>query len=177
MGNGQPGKAVDVPSRVLVALRVKASPERAFEVFTREIALWWRPSLLFQFMPRQDGVLAFEPGLGGRLTETYHDGRIFEIGRIIAWEPPRQLVFTWRQSTFLPGQQTEVHVVFEAVGGDTRVSIEHLGWDTVPQQHVARHRFPDSIFLLRHAEWWQSLLASYARRLTIQKPDVATQGD
>jgi hypothetical protein len=30
---------------VLVALRVKATPERAFDVFTEEIALWWRRSL------------------------------------------------------------------------------------------------------------------------------------
>ena len=39
-------------SRVLVALRVKASPERAFEVFTREVASWWSPNTLFQFTPR-----------------------------------------------------------------------------------------------------------------------------
>jgi hypothetical protein len=26
---------------------------------------------------------------------------------------------------------------------------------------VARHHFPDAIFLRRHAEWWQALLGSY----------------
>ena len=39
-------------SKVYVALRVKATPERAFAVFTQEIGAWWRPSGLFQTTPR-----------------------------------------------------------------------------------------------------------------------------
>ena len=39
-------------SKVYVALRVKATPERAFAVFTGEIGAWWRPSGLFQTTPR-----------------------------------------------------------------------------------------------------------------------------
>ena len=34
-------------SRVLVSLRVKAPPERAFNAFVSEIGAWWRPSALF----------------------------------------------------------------------------------------------------------------------------------
>jgi len=149
-----------VTSRVVVALRVKASPARAFEAFTREVGLWWRPNRLFQFTPRGAGVLAFEPGEGGRFTETLPSGQVFEIGRIRAWEPPSRLVFGWRQATFAPDQDTEVEVRFEAVGEETRVTVEHRGWDSVPAEHVARHRFPDAVFLQRHAEWWQVLLAS-----------------
>jgi uncharacterized protein YndB with AHSA1/START domain len=149
-----------VTSRVVVALRVKATPARAFEVFTTEIALWWRPNPLFQFTPRSPGVLAFEPGEGGRFIETLPNGKVFEIGRIRAWEPPSRLVFGWRQAAFAPGQDTEVEVRFEPVGEETRVTVEHLGWDSVPQEHVARHHFPDQLFLLRHGEWWQALLAS-----------------
>ena len=52
-------------SRVVVAIRVKASPARAFEVFVSEIGLWWRPNPLFRFTPREPGVLSFEPGPGG----------------------------------------------------------------------------------------------------------------
>jgi uncharacterized protein YndB with AHSA1/START domain len=144
----------------MVALRVKASPARAFDVFTREIGLWWKPNLLFNFTPRSPGVLAFEPGEGGRLVETLPSGKVFEIGRIRVWDPPARLVFGWRQATFAPGQDTEVEVRFEALGEETRVTVEHRGWDSVPQEHVARHRFPDELFLRRHGEWWQALLAS-----------------
>ena len=147
-------------SRIMVALRVKATPERAFDVFTREVALWWRPNGMFQFTPRSPGALSFEPGPEGRFIETLPSGKVFEIGRIRAWEPPHRLVFGWRQAAFAPGQDTEVEVRFETVGEETRVTVEHRGWDTVPQQHVARHTMPDQLFLRRHGEWWQTLLGS-----------------
>ena len=57
------------PSRVLVALRVDATPERAFAAFTGEIGRWWRPNGLFQFSVGRTGELAFEPGPSGRLVE------------------------------------------------------------------------------------------------------------
>lgn len=152
-------------ARVIVALRVKASPERAFEAFVGEIGAWWRPNALFRFTPRSPGSLSFEAGEGGRLIETLPNGAVFEIGRIRAWEPPHRLVFGWRQASFAPGQDTEVEVRFEAVGDETRVSVEHVGWDSVPEAHVARHGFPLGIFLQRHGEWWQSLLEAYRIRL------------
>jgi len=149
-----------VTSRVLVALRIRAAPDRVFDAFTREIGLWWKPNMLFNFTPRSPGVLAFEPGVGGRLTETLPNGKVFEIGRIRVWERPTRLVFGWRQATFTPEQGTEVEVSFLQIGDETRVTVEHRGWDTVPQEHVARHHFPDALFLRRHAEWWQALLAA-----------------
>jgi uncharacterized protein YndB with AHSA1/START domain len=152
-------------SRILVALRVAAEPQRAFDAFTNEIGQWWRPNELFSFTPHGAGRLAFEPGEGGRLTETLADGRVFEIGRITVWEPPAHLGFSWRQASFAADQQTEVHVRFEPVGQATRVTVEHLGWDTVPAEHVARHGFPDMVYLQRHGEWWRVLLASLNSRL------------
>jgi uncharacterized protein YndB with AHSA1/START domain len=150
-----------VNSKVLVSLRVKASPERAFAAFVGEIGVWFQANPMFAFTPRDPGVLAFEPGEGGRLTETLASGKVFEIGKIRAWEPPRRLVFGWRQAAFAEGQDTEVEVRFETVGDETRVTVEHTGWDSVPAVHVARHGFANAVFLTRHAEWWQALLASY----------------
>jgi uncharacterized protein YndB with AHSA1/START domain len=152
-------------SRVMVALRVRATPQRAFEAFVGEIGAWWRPSPLFAFTPRDPGQLAFEPGEGGRLTTTLPNGKVFEIGKIRAWEPPSRLVFGWRQATFEPGQNTEVEVRFEPVGEETRVTVEHLGWDSVPQGNKARHGFSNQLFLTRHGEWWRTLLASYKTRV------------
>jgi uncharacterized protein YndB with AHSA1/START domain len=152
-------------SRVIVALRVKATPERAFAAFFGEIDLWWRPNGLFQFTPHSPGTLSFEAGEGGRLIETLANGKVFEIGRIRAWEPPHRLVFGWRQASFAPDQDTEVEVRFEPLGDQTRVTVEHTGWDSVPQAHAARHRFPATVFLTRHGEWWQTLLEAYRMRL------------
>jgi uncharacterized protein YndB with AHSA1/START domain len=148
-------------SRVLVAIRVKASPGRAFAAFTGEIGQWWRPNEMFRFTPREPGLLSFEPGPGGRLIETRADGKVFEVGPVIAWEPGERLVFGWRTAGFTAEQHTEVEVRFEAVGEETRVTVEHRGWDSVPVEHVARHGFPNLIFLRQEGEWWQALLSSY----------------
>ena len=151
-------------SKVFVALRVRATPERAFDGFVREIGVWWKPNGLFQTTPRAPGLLAFEPGEGGRLTETLSNGKVFEIGRILTWEPPSRLVFSWRQANFPPDLATEVEVTFAAVGQETRVSVEHRGFDRVPADSVARHGFPDQALLMRLAEWWRDLLTSYGAR-------------
>ena len=60
-------------SKVLVSLRVAASAEQAFAVFTREIGQWWQPNDLFQFTPRSPGVVALEPRLGGAFTEIHQE--------------------------------------------------------------------------------------------------------
>ena len=144
-------------SKVYVALRVKATPERAFAAFVDEIGAWWRPSPLFQTTPRP-GRLSFEPGEGGRLIETREGGKVFEIGKIRVWGPPHRLVFAWRQASFPPDLYTEVEVAFQAVGEETRISIEHRGFDQVPAGCAARHRFPDDVLLMRLAEYWRGQL-------------------
>ncbi len=147
-------------SAVIVSLRVKATPAEAFDVFTQEIGAWWRPSELFQLTPRGDGVLRFDAQ--ERLVTTLANGKEFEIGRVTAWAPGERLAFTWRQVSFAPDQVTHVDVRFEPVGDETRVTVEHRGWDTIPQDHVARHGFPLAATQMRLAEHWRALLAAFA---------------
>lgn len=149
-----------MPSKILVALRVPATPERAFAVFTESIGAWWQPNDLFSFTSDGPGRLSIEPWVGGRFTETQPGGAVFEIGRVLAWEPPSRLSLSWRQRGFRPDQSTRVDVYFEANGDETRVVVEHSGWDVLPPNHAAKHGFPEAVFLRRHAEWWQALLAA-----------------
>lgn len=152
-------------SAVVVALRVKATPAEAFVAFTDDIALWWRPNGLFQITPRGDGALRFEPGPEGRLVTELPNGKVFEIGRITVWAPGEKLAFTWRQASFTPEQSTQVEVTFEPVGDETRVTVTHRGWESVPQEHAARHGFPLNVFLQRQGEHWRALLAALSARL------------
>jgi uncharacterized protein YndB with AHSA1/START domain len=153
-------------SRVLVALRVPVPAARAFAAFTEQIAEWWQPNGLFQFTEGRTGALAFEPGPDGRLVETYPDGSSFVIGHIRAWDPPRRLVLSWRHASFAADQETELHVRFDDVedpastGAQTRVTVEHYGWDTIPPEHAARHGIPLATFQVRFAQWWQALLGA-----------------
>jgi uncharacterized protein YndB with AHSA1/START domain len=148
-----------------LAIRVNATPARAFAAFTNEIGQWWRPNMLFEFTRGRSGVLSFEPGSNGRLVETYEDGTAFVIGEVRVWDPPHRLVVTWRQASFAPDQSTELHVSFERAGEQTKVTVEHFGWDTIPRDHAARHGFPLATFQLRFAEWWQRLLRNLRERV------------
>lgn len=150
---------------VIVALRVAATPDRAFRAFTEEVGAWWRPHPLFLATPRSPGTVAFEPGPDGRFVEVLPNGKVFEIGRIRVWDPPRRLVFGWRFATFAPDMDGEVDVTFTPVDSDTRVTVRHSGWLKVPQSHVARHGFPDGVFQRRFATWIQDSLGALAAML------------
>ncbi len=151
-------------SKVFVSLRVRASPERAFEVFTQDIARWWAPNPAFRTTPSRPGALDFEGGT--RLIETLSDGKIFEIGRVTAWEPPHRLAFTWRQASFPPDLITSVEVTFEAVGDQTRVSVIHTGFDTVPAQNAARHGMSDAVLLGFLGKFWRGNLESLNKKIS-----------
>ena len=154
-------------SKAYVALRVPVGPMRAFEAFTQEIASWWQSDRLFRITREGDGTLAFEPRVGGRLFTILDNGDEFEIGRISVWIPAERLVFSWRQDSFAKEQSTEVEVRFDAVGDETRISIEHRAWDTIPQRHAARHGFPEHTTLQHVAGWWRASLQSLRGRLAV----------
>ena len=143
-------------ARVIVALRVRCAPEHAFEAFTRDIALWWRPNIAFRTTPRDPGVLAFDGQ--ARLVENLSNGKVFEIGKVLVWDPPARLAFTWRQATFPPDLVTTVEVEFRAVGEETRIEVIHAGFDAVPQGSVDRHGWSDAQLLQALGGWWREQL-------------------
>ena len=101
---------------------------------------------------------------GRRTRRTWRPGTR-EVGRITVWKPGERLALIWRQATFAPDQSTQLDVRFEAVGDQTRVTVEHRGWDEIPQDHVARHGFELMLFQRRQAEHWRGLLASLDAKL------------
>ncbi len=153
-------------SRALVSVRVEAAPVIAFDAFTREIGAWWVHNDLLRHTPKSPGVLAFEEPTSAeprRLVERLSNGKTFVIGEVAVWEPPKRLVVGWRQASFGPDHATEVEVRFEAVGGQTRVTVEHRGWDSVPIGHIARHGFPLPNFLAHQGEQWRASLRRFAK--------------
>ena len=82
------------------------------------------------------------------------------------WDPPRRVVFGWRQAKLAPDQSTEVAVRFEPVDTGTLVTVEHFGWDTLPRSAPGAPRLPPRRVPARHAEWWQGLLRSLGDHVT-----------
>jgi hypothetical protein len=151
---------------VRVTTVVAVGPAAAFEVFTAEVDAWWRRGPMYRFRADRSGTMRFEPGVGGRLLEVYdaEAGDAYEVGRVLVWEPASRLVFTWRGVAFAPGQRTEVEVRFEAVEHGTRVTLEHRGWDCLPEGHPARHGLAGPAFTRMIGQWWAGLLLDVRAR-------------
>jgi uncharacterized protein YndB with AHSA1/START domain len=140
---------------------VAVSPEDAFEVFTEEIDSWWRRGPRFRHGPGEDSELCFErDAQGRRLVERLAQG-VHELGRVLAWEPGRRLVFEWRARNFEPGECTEVELRFEAQGDGTRVTLEHRGWDKIRGDHPARHGKQGRAFGAMLGSYWADLVTAY----------------
>lgn len=114
---------------VVTSTEVNAPIERAFHVFTEGMPGWW---------PRDHHILegeldemVFEARVGGRIVDRGVDGSECAWARILAYEPPHRLVFTWDISTDWkyepdPERASEVEVRFVAQGPDrTCVELEH----------------------------------------------------
>ncbi|MCD6073950.1 MAG: ATPase [Rhodospirillales bacterium] len=123
------------PAPVRHSIHVKASAERAFEVFTKGMTRWWLPSHKIGATPFKDVVM--EPRAGGRWFERAEDGVECQWGQVAIWEPPSRLVLLWQisaQWTFDPMLKTEVEIRFTEENGGTRVELEHRGLDAYGEQ-------------------------------------------
>jgi len=125
---------------VTASVDVSLDPATAFEVFTEEIGRWWRPGPQNWNNRFRAVGIRIEPGVGGRWLEVHDDPEgVFECGRITVWEPPSRFVFLY-QDVGHDIDGTEVEVRFEALAGRTRVTIEHRGWQVVPDDIAAEKR-------------------------------------
>jgi uncharacterized protein YndB with AHSA1/START domain len=112
---------------------VSAAPERAFELFARELGRWW-PA---EYTWAADGLeeIAIEPRVDGRCFERGPRGFECDWGRVLAWEPGAGLAFSWQiapDRVPVPDSDraSEVEVRFSDAGRDaTRVNLEHRGFE------------------------------------------------
>jgi uncharacterized protein YndB with AHSA1/START domain len=153
--------------RIVVTTVVDGDQTTAFEVFTAEVDAWWKQGPRFRPSVHGPGVLRFEPGVGGRLLETYQDESTFVFGRVKVWEPGQRLVFELIGRAFGPGESTEVEVRFEAAGKNTRVTVEHRGWERFADDHPAKHGLGEAAFNDVMSVWWADLLVSIKNHLAV----------
>jgi hypothetical protein len=111
---------------------------------------------LFQLSRKGDGTLRFDPaGRTGGWSRASTMASEWEIGPVRHWLPGERLAFGWRLPSFKADQATEVDVRFEAVGAETRVTVEHRGWDASRKSMLARHGFELMLFQRRLGEFWR----------------------
>jgi uncharacterized protein YndB with AHSA1/START domain len=149
--------ADDVVRRQIV---VQAPIDRAFAVFTDRFG---------DFKPAEHNLLrvpiaetVFEPKVGGHIYDRGTDGSECRWARILAFEPPVRVVFSWDISPQWtietePDNTSEVEVTFIAETPDrTRVELEHRhidrhgpGWQAVSEGIANDQGWP--LYLQRYA--------------------------
>ncbi|MGH3517745.1 MAG: SRPBCC family protein [Haloechinothrix sp.] len=151
-------QAQDTSVRTEIVVNVRA--ERAFRLFTERFD---------RIKPREHNMLGvdiaesvFEPRAGGRVYDRGVDGSECQWGRVLAYEPPTRIVFTWEISPMWqiesdPSKRSEVEVRFVEDAPDrTRVELEHRhldrhgdGWDGLRAGVAADEGWP--LYLQRFA--------------------------
>ena len=126
------------PAAIRKTIDVKATIDRAFEVFATRMGEWWHKEHSIAKGTTQVDVV-IEPRAGGRWYEKGADGSEHPWGRVLAYDPPRRLLLAWQlncEFVYDPDFETTVEVTFEAQDGGTRVTFEHrdlerMGGDAV----------------------------------------------
>jgi uncharacterized protein YndB with AHSA1/START domain len=152
--------AAPLGDAAIVSVNVAVPPDVAFEVFTAELDRWWRPGPAFRGYVA--GELILEPRLDGRLFERRSsDARapVLERGRVLVWEPPTRLAFSWRAGNFEAHESTRVEVIFELQGEGTCVTLRHSGWAALRPDHPVRHGTTGIATVHMIGRWWGELLS------------------
>jgi uncharacterized protein YndB with AHSA1/START domain len=146
---------------VHTSIVVEAPIERAFSVFTEDFG---------SFKPRDHNLLqaeiaetVFEPHVGGHLYDRGVDGSECRWARVLAYEPPTRVAFSWDISPHWQietdlEKTSEVEVRFISETPDrTRVELEHrnldrhgAGWEGVRDGVDSGDGWP--LYLERFAE-------------------------
>jgi len=121
---------------------VDAPIDRAFSVFTERFDRIKPPEHNMLAVAISESV--FEPRRGGRIYDRGVDGSECQWGRVLAFEPPKRILFSWDISPSWqietdPDKTSEVEVRFVAESSSrTRVELEHRnldrhgdGWEAV----------------------------------------------
>ena len=146
------------PAAIRRSIDVKASPERAFQVFASRMGEWWHKEHSIAVGTTQKDVIV-EPRAGGRWFELGADGSEHPWGHVIAYEPPHRLLLAWqlnRDFAFDPGLVTEVEVLFELMAEGTRVRFEHRHLERMGDGIVEQFEAMDG--------GWEMLLGLFAAK-------------
>jgi len=148
---------------VRTSIVVEAPVERAFRVFTDDIGSWWRPD--HHILEAELAEMVFESRVGGHVYDRGVDGSECRWARVLAYEPPNRVVFSWDINTQWQletdlEKTSEVEVRFLPEGPDrTRVELEH--------RHLERHghgweQMRDAV---GSPDGWGEGLGEFAKRL------------
>jgi uncharacterized protein YndB with AHSA1/START domain len=134
---------------------VDCTVEEAFRVFTADATSWW-PTATHSINGRDVKEVVFEEREGGAVYEVTASGERGHWATVVAWEPPSRIVLAWNilEREALP---TEVEVRFVPEADQTRVDLEHRGWERIADGAEAKREAYDN--------GWDQVLSVYVDRV------------
>jgi hypothetical protein len=139
-----------------ISFEVDRSAAHAFTVWTADIGRWWPAD--HTTTGDLDLEVTLEPRVGGRIYERTADGREFDWGQILVWEPPTRFIYTWHLRRDRE-DATEVEIRFLPIAPEaTRVEIEHRGWERLGSDGPTWRD--------RNRGGWETLLPHYLEAVT-----------
>jgi uncharacterized protein YndB with AHSA1/START domain len=121
---------------VVKMLELKRSAADAFRIYVHEASKWW--PLDSHALSPENGAKAIdhivEPRVGGRVYEVAEDGRQFDWGEVLAYEPGQRFAMTWQLGQ-PRAQSGDVEVRFDSTGPNScRVTLTHSGWERMGEK-------------------------------------------
>jgi uncharacterized protein YndB with AHSA1/START domain len=118
---------------VTASIVVEAPIEKAFRVFTDDIGSWWTPE--HHILQAELKEMVFEPRVGGHIIDRGVDGSECAWARVLVYEPPNRLVFSWNvslqwqlETDHSRTSEVEARFIVESPTR-TRVELEHRNLD------------------------------------------------
>jgi uncharacterized protein YndB with AHSA1/START domain len=93
--------AAAADTAVRSSIVIEAPADRAFSVFTEDIGSWWNPD--HHILGSELAEMVFEPRVGGHVFDRGVDGSECRWARVLAYEPPVRVVFSWDVVASPPG--------------------------------------------------------------------------
>jgi hypothetical protein len=116
-----------VPAPVVRSVTVPLAPQAAFDLFTREMRVWW-PFAGHSCGDDEALDVQFEPRVGGDVTELGKAGQRWAWGTLTEWNPPHGFAMSWHPG--LPAEAaTKLRVRFVGGAAGTEVQVHHDGWE------------------------------------------------
>lgn len=114
------------------SVSVSWAPADAFARFTRDFGTWW-PRQMLSIGGKLVKSVHFDCRVGGQIVEELVDGRRFQWGKVLVWDPPRRVLFTWHPSKDEATAQ-DVEVRFTPEGTGTLVELISTGWERLGEK-------------------------------------------
>jgi uncharacterized protein YndB with AHSA1/START domain len=141
------------------SVRVALDPQRAFDLFTNDMASWWPAEHHIGETPIKEIVI--EPFPGGRWYTTHEGGEETSTGFVTAYDPPNGITLTWQIGAdwaYHDDLVTTIELRFTATDdGRTLVELEHRDLDAFGEAAAQMRETFDA------PDAWGSTLSEFAR--------------